>query len=213
MITPDTPGHGRSATPSGGLSYPGLADDIAAFAEALDLRKPLIAGYSDGGQIALELGIRHPELPRALVLGGTLFRFNPGYRAWLEAVVGDPRSPAVDTARFARDHPGWAAWLQRTYGPEGWQPLLERVKPMWTSPLAYGPEDFARVVAPALVLAGDRDEIVPVEEAAELYRRLPAAELAVVPGADHGSFFSAKAELFQAPMLDFLRRHEAATPG
>ena len=41
----------------------------------------------------------------------------------------------------------------------------------------------------------------------------PRPELAVVPGADHGSFFSAKAELFQAPMLDFLRRHEAATPG
>ena len=42
----------------------------------------------------------------------------------------------------------------------------------------------------------------------ELFRRLPAAELAVVPGADHGAFFEAKVHLFQAAMLDFLSRQD-----
>ena len=181
VITPDTPGHGRSGTPPGELSYRGLADAIAAFAEALGLGRPLIAGYSDGGQIALEIGLRHPDLPRALVLGGTLFRFNPGYRAWLEAVVGDPASPLVDTARFARDHPGWAAWLQRTYGPDGWQPLLARVKPLWTAPLAYGPDDFARIARPGAGAGRRPRRDRPGRGAAELYRRLPAAELAWSP--------------------------------
>ena len=69
--------------------------------------------------------------------------------------------------------------------------------------------DFAGVVAPTLVLVGDRDELVPVEEAAELYRQLPQAEFAVVPGADHGAFLSAKVAAFQSLILDFLLRHTA----
>jgi pimeloyl-ACP methyl ester carboxylesterase len=46
-----------------------MADDVASFLAVLELERPLVAGYSDGGQIALELGLRHPGLPGALVLG------------------------------------------------------------------------------------------------------------------------------------------------
>jgi hypothetical protein len=42
-----------------------------------------------------------------------------------------------------------------------------------------------------------------------MYRPLPAAELAVVPGANHGAFFSEKVAAFQSLMLDFLLRHSA----
>ena len=63
---------------------------------------------------------------------------------------------------------------------------------MWTTPFDYGRDELARITAPAMVLVGDRDEVLPVEEATELYRRLPAGELAVVADADHGAFFDAK---------------------
>lgn len=43
-----------------------------------------------------------------------------------------------------------------------------------------------------------------------MHRLLPAAELAVVPGADHGAFMSARVDAFQAIMLDFLKRHSDA---
>jgi pimeloyl-ACP methyl ester carboxylesterase len=78
---------------------------------------------------------------------------------------------------------------------------------MWTTPLKYTATDFAQIVAPVLVFVGDRDELVLVEEAAEMYRQLRKAELAVLPDADHGAFFSAKVADFQAVILDFLRRH------
>jgi pimeloyl-ACP methyl ester carboxylesterase len=80
---------------------------------------------------------------------------------------------------------------------------------MWTSPLNYTAGDFARVLAPTLVLLGDRDELVSVEEAMEMARLLLRSELAVVPGADHGAFFSTKVATFLSPMLDFLLRHSA----
>ncbi len=207
VFTPDSRGHGRSDNPTGEMSYRLFADDMAALIQFLDLHKPLIVGYSDGGQVALELGMRYPELARALVVGAAWFKFTSEYRAWLRDVVGDETSPEVDTERFARDHPDWAAWLGKTYGPGNWQRLLTQLKPVWATPLNYSPDDFAGVVAPTLVLLGDRDGIVTLEEAVEMYRLLPNAELAVIPGADHGSFFSAKVVSFQAAILDFLSRH------
>ena len=208
VIVPDTPGHGRSGVPASALSYPGLADDMATFIAALGLSKPLIAGYSDGGQIALEIGMRHPGLAGALIVGGAFFRFNSAYRAWLQSVFGDATSPEEDAGLLRRNHPEWAAWLEQIYAPDAWPSVMARVKPMWTTPFDYSPEALARIVAPSLVLVGDRDEVLPVEEAVELFRRLPTAELAVVPGADHGEFFTAKVHLFQTAMLDFLDRHE-----
>lgn len=209
VITPDSRGHGRTANPTGRMSYRLLAEDLAALVQALALPRPLICGYSDGGQVALEIGMRYPDLPQALIVGAAWFKFTDTYRAWVRGVLGDEQSPGVDTEQFARDYPGWAEWLQQAYGPDGWKTFLHQIKPMWATPLNYTPADFARVVAPTLVLLGDRDDLVPVEEAAEMYRLLPNAELAVVPGADHGAFLSAKAAPIQTLMLDFLLRHGA----
>lgn len=207
VIAPDMRGHGRSDNPKGAMSYRQLADEMAAFMLALGLHKPLVAGFSDGGQVALEIGMRYPDRVQALILGGVLFKFTEPLRAFVRNAVGDEQSPEVDTARLARNHPDWAAWLDEIYGPGNWKPLLTHLKQMWLTPLNYTPEDFAQVGAPTLVLIGDRDELVPVEEAAEMYRLLPTAELAVIPGADHAAFFSPKVASFQALMLDFLQRH------
>ena len=54
-----------------------------------------------------------------------------------------------------------------------------------------------------LVLLGDRGELVSVEEAAEMFLLLPHGELAGVPGADHGAFFSTTVDTFQSLILSF----------
>src|SRR5688500_574313 len=69
VFAPDSCGHGRTDNPTGKLDYRVMADDVAALGDALGLQRPLVLGYSDGGQISLELGIRFPGLARALVLG------------------------------------------------------------------------------------------------------------------------------------------------
>jgi pimeloyl-ACP methyl ester carboxylesterase len=47
------------------------------------------------------------------------------------------------------------------------------------------PEELAGIKVPALVIWGDRDHLLPVEQAVEVYRALPNAQLAVIPNADH----------------------------
>src|SRR6478609_2659416 len=117
VITPDTRGHGRTNNPTGSMSFRLLADDVAALAQALDLHKPLIYGYSDGGQVALELGMRYPELPKALVVGGAHLELTEGSRQWVRSVLGDAESPEVDSEKLEGDDPGFAAMLKRDHGP------------------------------------------------------------------------------------------------
>jgi pimeloyl-ACP methyl ester carboxylesterase len=76
VIMPDSRGHGRTNNPDGQLSYRMMADDFAAFAQALGLTKPFIFGYSDGGQTGLEIGMRYPDLAGALIIGGATYQFS-----------------------------------------------------------------------------------------------------------------------------------------
>jgi pimeloyl-ACP methyl ester carboxylesterase len=64
--------------------------------------------------------------------------------------------------------------------------------------------DLARIASRTLVMIGDDDE-VSLEHAAELYRGIPDAELAVVPGTSHGLLVE-KPALCNAIVLDFLTK-------
>jgi pimeloyl-ACP methyl ester carboxylesterase len=186
-----------------------MADDVAALIKALGLQRPLVLGYSDGGQISLELGMRYPGLARALVLGGTQFRFSEAYLEAARTLLGISEGEEPDPGRLEREQPDFVAYLREAhahvYGPEYWKTYVKQIAALWLTPLRYTSEDLAAVTDPVLILVGDRDGAC-TEEAPELLRLLSNAELAVAPGSDHG-FIETKAGLFDALALDFLVRH------
>ena len=73
---------------------------------------------------------------------------------------------------------------------------------LWTRPLELGKERLAAVSAPTLLLTGDRDPFVSLEQTVALLRMLPSAELAVVPSAGHE--FDQR---FTTAALSFLARY------
>jgi pimeloyl-ACP methyl ester carboxylesterase len=210
VFAPDSRGHGRTDNPMGELGYRLMAADVAALIKALGLQRPLVLGYSDGGQITLELGLRHPGVARALVLGGTQFRFSEAYLAAVRELlsIADGEED-IDIERLEREQADLVAYLREAhghvYGPEYWKTYVKQIASLWMTPLRYASEDLAAVTDPVLLLVGDRDG-VSTEESIELFRLLPNAELAVAPASDHG-FIEAKADLFDALALDFLVRH------
>ena len=209
VFAPDSRGHGMTDNPTGEFGYRAMAEDVAALIGALGLKRPLVLGYSDGGQIALELGMRYPGLAKALVLGGTQFRFSEAYLEYARALLGIVEGEEVDTERLKREQPDFVAYLREAhghvYGPEYWKTYVKKIAALWLTPLGYASEDLAAITDPALLLVGDRDGVA-TEESIELFRLLPNAELAVAPASDHG-FIEAKANLFDALALDFLLRH------
>jgi pimeloyl-ACP methyl ester carboxylesterase len=108
VLTPDGRGHGRSSNPSGALSYSALADDLAALIAALELREPVVAGWSDGGQVALELAVRHPGAVGALIVGGAYPEFDDSglraaHRELLAAINADPEGQELAELRALHD--------------------------------------------------------------------------------------------------------------
>jgi pimeloyl-ACP methyl ester carboxylesterase len=118
VIRPDNRAHGRTNNPRGELTYPQMADDTASLCRALNLEKPLIFGFSDGGQIAMEIGMRYPELPQALVIGGAIYRLEGADYSLFES-MGIEGPGKVNFAHFESTQPGWLEMLQATHVSSG----------------------------------------------------------------------------------------------
>jgi pimeloyl-ACP methyl ester carboxylesterase len=210
VIAPDTRGHGKTVNTSDEFTYRVMADDVAAFIRALNLNKPLIFGYSDGGQIGLELGIHHPDAARAIVLGGTQYTFSGRYLDALRG-MGMTKPGFVDIDHIMRTEPDWIEYMKAAHprpdDPDYWKSLFNQLSTLWWTPVGYVPEDFKKMIAPTLIIMGDRDGI-PIEEAAHMYNFLPNAELAIIPNADHGSALN---EVFMTIVRDFLLRHSQSS--
>jgi pimeloyl-ACP methyl ester carboxylesterase len=211
VITPDSRGHGRSTNPSGALSYPQLADDTAALIGELGLVRPVVGGYSDGGQVALELGVRHPEVAGALIVGAAYPDFaGSGLREVWRAFLGADESGTPDLAhidtvlgesadRVKSMHPG---------GDAQWRALMDQTASMWLDYEGLTDEEVGRIEAPTLVFTGDRDAEVALDLSVSLYKALPNAELVVWPDTDHFTpMRPERAGILAAMIRDFATRH------
>lgn len=73
-------GHGRTTDIDRPITYPNLADDVAAFMDAVGLEKADIFGYSMGAAAGLQVAIRHPEKVNKLVAASVAYTFPAGSR-------------------------------------------------------------------------------------------------------------------------------------
>lgn len=204
----DSRAHGKTDNPAGKLSYRMMADDVAAFIEALEIPRPLVCGYSDGGQIALELALRHPGLARALVVGAAWYRFSEEYvnalKTWGFEKPGEYNFEWVE-ANFPFFVEDWKKSHYREGDPDYWKKLMLQLSEMWLTPHDYSESDFKRITDPLLILIGDRDGMIPLDDAIGMYRMIPTAELAVIPNADHMGVIM-QPEPFIHILLEFFKR-------
>ncbi len=187
VLAPDSRGQGGTNNPADHLVYDQMADDVAAFIEALGLGHPVIVGYSDGAQIGIEFGLRHPGVARAIVLGGVITRptaaYLQGIRSWGFAAPGE-----VDYQTLEAAFGDFFTFIKTAHGrgePDYWQRLLPQISRLWHTVPAYSDAQLATISTPTLVVTGDRDHLAGLPEATRLLETLPDSELAVVPGAGH----------------------------
>ena len=104
-----------------------MAEDVAAFARALGLDAPLICGYGDGGNVAVEVGMRFPELPKALAVGAAWHEFSETYVQGVRSALHVDEGGEADPDRMERENPQFAGFLreaQQAQGPEHWKTLV-----------------------------------------------------------------------------------------
>ena len=84
--------------------------------------------------------------------------------------------------------PEFAAGLQKRHAPNDWKIVLEKSAAMLfemgkDNPLK--PADYTNIQHPVLLMLGDRDKMVSLDETQEVYKNLPNARLAVLPNTAH----------------------------
>lgn len=198
VIGVDLRGHGRSSNPAGALDLRQMADDIAALLHHLEVPTAHVAGFSGGGSTALFFGVRHAARARSLVLISNNFERDEARRG------RDFWSPDAIRARDALWLKGMAAWHR--VPPEtllGWWEAEDRLRPAFTA------DELAALQLPVLVVGGDRDPIVPLDQSVRLFRALPQGRLAILPGVGHGAPHRAP-ELLEQLLSAFVDDVEAA---
>lgn len=198
VIAPEWRGSARTVHPGGTISFSQLADDVAALIDALELDRPFITGFSDGGIQSALLGIRHPGKVGPIVDHAGHDVFNPAapsFRIMRQMLGGSPDATEADpeaALRAAADSDEMRASfeLMRTdqdgaRGPGYWKTYLTQAFDRATRSPGYTLEDFREIEVPTLILVGDRDMFCSVEEGVQAYRLLPKGELAVLPNTGH----------------------------
>ncbi len=179
LLILDLRGHGFSDNPTGEMTYPLLAADVAAFVVALQLEAPVIAGWSMGGFLAIEVGIRYPGASRALIAGGAAMAFSQECDAVQRDLYAIDAAGEIDLDRFARERAELVEMMEQSHGPGRWRSLLclyaamdaaYRLpgggQRMWT------PDQMRQIEQPVLVMASDSDEFIPPEAAVDTFRQL-----------------------------------------
>jgi len=195
VIAIEQMGHGHTGDVAGReLSYEGMTEDTAALLVQLGISNADVVGWSDGGQLALRLAFTHPELVRRVVASGVgLGATTPQMHQAMRALSADHWSTPVRD-EYARVSPD---------GPQHWPVLFDKVRTMWAKPSwGFSEQDLGKIKATVLIVAGDGD-FTRVEETTRIYRMIPSARLAILPGTDHFTF--QKRPGWLDPMiLDFL---------
>jgi pimeloyl-ACP methyl ester carboxylesterase len=209
-------GHGRTNNPAARLSYAQMAADIAAFVEQLDLAPIHLAGFSDGATLGLVIGMTRPTLLRSLVCVGANYRVDDHLRQGMEF---------FDAAALERESPEFAAELARRHDayhyPGYWRDLVEQVRTNVEAELAWTEDDLRRISVPTLLIMGEADFALSLEQMLEMRRSIPTSEMLILNHAgmdglaNHRVQFT-RAEVVGPVILDFLDRHAGTatrTPG
>ena len=194
----ERPGHGHTADKAEPFSFDTMAAYTVDFIEALKLGATNLVGWSDGAITALLVAISRPDLVKRLVSVSGLFNTKaqaPEDLNWIRSLTPESfrKSGPPLVKRYDEVSPD---------GPGHFPVVVEKTKKLWLNEPNIVTEDLAKILAPTLVVAGDRDAI-PIEHTLELFRSITGAQLCIIPGTTH-FLLSEKPDMVNNAILKFL---------
>jgi pimeloyl-ACP methyl ester carboxylesterase len=196
LILPDSRAQGRSSDGPGPLTYHEMAEDVVALLDLLGIPRADVMGWSDGGNIGIDLAIHHPDRLVHLVTFGSNFSpdgLEPAAFEWNRTATAASFGPEMR-----------AAWTTRNPQPDHYEAAMDKILEMWRTEPELTSLELASIRAPTLVCAGEHD-IVRREHTLALAEAIPTASSWIVPGASHGAMLE-RPDLVNPRVLDFLAR-------
>ena len=181
-------GHGRTTDIDRPITYPDMADDVAAFMEAVGLPRADVFGYSMGAGVGLQLAIRHPANVNKLVVASAAYD-TAGLQPEFKALI-----PQMTVEMFLQS-PFAAQYRKLSPTPDSFPSLARKLIALEHEPMSWG-EDLKRVTTPVLIIAGDADgytlehfvsmfHLLGGGAMGDMGKPLPASRLAILPATSH----------------------------
>lgn len=199
VIAVDLQAHGRTADIDRPMTCEAMADDIGALLTHLDLPKADVMGYSLGGGVAVQTGVRHRDRVRKLVVVSFAFARS----AVFPSVIAGFEALGSQLFEAMKPSPVYQVYESVAPRPEDFPRLLDRVGALvkqdydWMADVPKMP--------PTLIVSADADYF-PLRHMLDVYAKLggdaadpgwdgsggrSSSELAILPGTSHYDILAA----------------------
>ncbi len=173
-------GHGGSAFADEEFSIRLFATEAVAFLDKNKIDNIHIFGYSMGGYVAMYLAKNHPLRIKKIITLATKFNW--------DETIAEQEIKMLNEERIQEKLPDFAAALEKRHAPNDWKTVLQKTAAMLiqmgeNNPLK--PVDYPTIQHPILLMLGDRDKMVTLDETVQVYKNLPLAQLAILPNTAH----------------------------
>lgn len=162
VIAVELQGHGRTADRNGELGYETMADDVAGLLDKLGIEKASVMGYSMGGNVALQMALRHPDRVDRIVAVSAAASDKGlalGHKEMVQRLTADMFTGAPMVAEYQKLSP-----------KPDFPALVDKIKQLELKPFDWTAE-LAKVEAPVLLVAGDAD-VVTLGHLADMHAAL-----------------------------------------
>jgi 3-oxoadipate enol-lactonase len=173
-----------------------------------------LLGYSMGGRIALEAAINHPQMVKALVLANSGVGLAPPpapdaaerRQALLELLNKGDMKKVTEMMTTSAFSPGF-----RSKNPSEFDKYMKvklqnkadgLVRIMQTLGSATTPPDLSKVKCPVLIIVGENDAYMGVEQGKQAHEAIAGSKLVILP-TGHASAIEAP-DRFNSAVLEFL---------
>ncbi len=173
-------GHGGKEIPKAAFSIPLFASQVLQFLDEHSIQSTHIFGYSMGGYVGMYLAKNHPEKVKKLVTLATKY--------YWDEKVSEKEVPQLHAETIESRFPDFARQLASRHAPCDWRKVLEKTKELLIGlgkNNALHLSDYASINTPVLLLLGDRDKMITLEENLNVYHHLPDAQFSMLPGTPH----------------------------
>jgi pimeloyl-ACP methyl ester carboxylesterase len=177
VIAVELQAHGHSGDRDTPESFIQDADDVAELLNQLNIPKADFLGFSNGGQTCLELGLRHADKVRKLIIASAFYSRD---------AVPETFWNGFETPDFNHMPQIYKDEYLKIGTPEGLMNMFNKDARRMHDFKGWTDEQVRSIQAPALVVIGDQDLATP-EHAAKMARLFPHGRLAILPGT-HGSY-------------------------
>ena len=222
VVAFDNRGSGRSDKSASRYTIRLFADDIAGLMDALGIASAHVYGQSMGGLIAQELALSYPQRVRTLVLGSTscggpqVVAASPEHVTLMASLPTLKPQEAAEKSLSLLYSAEFIArkreeLIARSLAEAELRPPLDAYARQVQAALRHNTYDrLPQIHCPTLIISGSDDRVMPAENSSILAKRIPNAELVVLPKAGHGYLVEC-ADESNAIVLDFLRHHRSGS--